>query len=34
MFGLCNRDIGSEEEIILANAEEYMDSYREDYMDI
>lgn len=33
MFGLCNCDIGSEEEIILANAEECMDLYREEFMD-
>ena len=32
MFGLRNCDMWSEEEMILANAEEHMEFYREDYM--
>ena len=33
MFGALNKDIASEEELILANAEEHMASYRDEYMD-
>ena len=33
MFGLRNCDKWCEEEMVLTNAEEYMEFYREDYMD-
>ena len=33
MFEVMSKDIASEEELIFANAEEHMASYRDEYMD-
>ena len=33
MFGVLSKDVESEEELILANAEEHMASCRDEYMD-
>ena len=33
MFGLCNYDTAEQEEILYANAPQYMDIYKDEYMD-
>ena len=33
MFGLCDFDVATEEQILEANVEDYMDIYKEEYFD-